>query len=140
VTNLAGSAAEADVVVVVLSESPYAEFTGDRSDINSLPSADFTALSNARASGKPVVAIVMSGRPVEIESALGNADAWIAAWLPGTEGDGVADVLFGDYDFTGRLSHSWPHGTGDCNVNYYDNGYNPLFAYDYGCTIAGGCP
>ena len=138
--NVVGSAGEADKVVVVLSESPYAEFQGDSTTVNTLPSSDFSALSDARASGKPVVAIVMSGRPVQIESALANADAWVAAWLPGTEGDGVADVLFGDVDFTATLSHSWPHGDADCNVNYYDTGYDPLFAFGYGCTIAGGCP
>jgi len=132
VATVVGSAAEADVVVVVLSETPYAEFTGDVSDINTLPGADFAALSDAAGSGKPVVAIVMSGRPVQIADNLADADAWIAAFLPGTEGDGIADVLFGDFPFTGTLSHSWPKDDGGASVNYYDDGYDPLFAFGFG--------
>jgi len=137
----------ADVVVIVLSEHPYAEFEGDSKTLDTLPASDFTLLQQARASGKKVVAIILSGRPVLINSpshpnALSNADAWIAAWLPGTEGDGVADVLFGDVHPTGKLSHSWPAddasanimcGTGYAGLNC-SGGYKPQFALGFGLT------
>jgi beta-glucosidase len=124
----------ASVAVVVLSEKPYAEFQGDSQSIDTLPPADFQLLSQAKAAGKKVIAIVLSGRPVLIQSALANADAWIAAWLPGTEGDGVADVLFGDYKPTGKLSHSWPKTQAQANVNFGDAGYDPLFMLGHGLT------
>ena len=65
---------------------------------------------------------------------LGDADAIVAAWLPGTEGAGVADVLFGDYAPTGKLSHSWPRTMAQVPINWGDAGYDPLFAYGYGLT------
>src|SRR5260370_10273502 len=107
VKPVAPSMAAADVVVVGLSEGPYADVTGDRASIDQLPAGDFTALAQAKAAGKKVVAIVMSGRPVRLHD-LTKADAWIAAWLPGSEGDGVADVLFGDVHPVGKLPHHWP--------------------------------
>jgi beta-glucosidase len=132
--NVVGSAAEADVAVVVLSEGPYAEWRGDVSSIDTLPAEDFALLSEARTAGIPVVAIIVSGRPVLIADDLANADAWIAAWLPGTEGDGVAEVLFGDYNFTGTLSHSWPRTNEQANQNKDDAGFDPLFPYGHGLT------
>jgi beta-glucosidase len=110
----------ADVAVVVVSEGPYAEFQGDNSTINTISAADFAYLDQAKAAGKKVVAIVVSGRPVLITSHLASADAWIAAWLPGTEGDGVADVLFGDVKFTGKLTHNWPKN--DCTAANFCGG------------------
>jgi beta-glucosidase len=137
VTTLAPSMSAADVVVVALSETknPYAEFVGDSTTLNTLDPTDVTTLSQARASGKKVVALVVSGRPTLITSIVMNADAWIAAWLPGTEGDGVADVLFGDVKPTGKLSHSWPRDDTQANVMTCCNGnYNPLFALGTGLT------
>ena len=146
---MASSMADADVVVVVLSEHPYAEFEGDSATLDTLPAADFTLLAQARASGKTVVAIILAGRPVLINSpnhpaALSDADAWVMAWLPGTEGEGVADVLFGDAKFTGRLSHSWPSSDDSANImcgqsggyagKVCAGGYQPLFALDFGLT------
>jgi beta-glucosidase len=145
-----GSMSAADVVVIVLSETtaPYAEFVGDaKNGIDLLDPNDFSLLSQARQSGKKVVAVIVSGRPVLINAgshanALSDADAWIAAWLPGTEGDGVADVLFGDYHPTGKLSHSWPGddnsanimcGTGYAGLNC-SGGYKPQFALGFGLT------
>jgi beta-glucosidase len=134
VTTPAATMAQADVAVVVLSEGPYAEFTGDSATIDTLPPADFALLDQAKAAGKKVVAIIMSGRPVLIANHLTAADAWVAAWLPGTEGDGVADVLVGDYVPTGKLSHSWPRTQDQTNVNVGDPGYNPLYAIGYGLS------
>ncbi len=129
--------ADADVAIVVLSEHPYAEFQGDSATLNTLPSADFQLLSQAKQAGKKVVAIVISGRPVLIKAQLASADAWVAAWLPGTEGDGVADVLFGDVPFTGKLSHGWPSvdcgsKTSSCSIK--NAGYSPLFPLGFGLT------
>jgi beta-glucosidase len=149
VTPPVSSMAAADVVVIVLSEHPYAEFQGDSATLDTLPAADFTLLQQARASGKTVVAIVLSGRPVLINAgthanALANADAWIAAWLPGTEGDGVADVLFGDFHPTGKLSHSWPADENSANImcgsgtgyagKSCPGGYKPMFALGFGLS------
>jgi beta-glucosidase len=127
--------AGADAIVVVLGEAPHAESPGDSPTINTIPASDFTTLQQARASGKPVVAIVLSGRPVQIADNLTNADAWIAGWLPGTEGDGVADVLFGDVHPTGKLSHSWPRDDTQDNLMTCCNGnYMPLFPLGFGLT------
>jgi beta-glucosidase len=137
VTNVVAPAATmeaADVAVVVLSEAPYAEFQGDSQSIDTLSAEDFGLLTAAKAAGKQVVAIVMSGRPVLIQDHLADADAWIIAWLPGTEGDGVADVLFGDYNPTGKLSHSWPKTDAQANVNVGQPGYDPLFMLGHGLS------
>jgi beta-glucosidase len=132
--NVVESAAEADVAIVVLSEGPYAEWRGDVSSIDTLPGEDFALLGEARSAGIPVVAIVVSGRPVLISDELADADAWIAAWLPGTEGDGVAEVLFGDHNFTGTLSHSWPRTNEQAIMNKDDAGFDPLFPYGHGLS------
>ncbi len=100
----AGGAA---VAVVVIGETPYAEMKGDRSDLGVSPE-DIAAVAAAKAAGVPVVAVVLSGRPLVLGPVLEQADAIIAAWLPGTEGAGVADVLFGDVPPTGKLSFGWP--------------------------------
>jgi beta-glucosidase len=139
VATVTATMADADAIVIVLSEKPYAEFQGDIMMLSStyaqmIPAADFTALTSAKATGKKVVAIVMSGRPVLIAPHLADAGAWIAAWLPGTEGTGVADVLFGDYKPTGKLSHSWPKTDADTRINIGDAGYAPLFMLGHGLT------
>jgi beta-glucosidase len=137
VGTLVNSAAEADASIIVLSEKTYAEFQGDSPTIDTLPAEDWTALSQAKAAGKPVIAIIVSGRPVLINSHLGDADAWIAAWLPGTEGDGVADVLFGDHKPSGKLSHSWPKMASQATSNYGQAGYDAnamQFGFGHGLT------
>ncbi len=97
----------ADAVVVVVGEMPYAETKGDRSDL-SLPPAEVALVEKAKSSGAPVVTLLVSGRPLILGKALDTSDAFLAAWLPGTEGQGVADVLFGDYKPTGKLPRPWP--------------------------------
>jgi beta-glucosidase len=134
VTVPATTMAQADVAVIVLSEGPYAEFRGDVQSIDTLPAADFMLLDQAKAAGKKVVAIVVSGRPSLIATHLASADAWVAAWLPGTEGDGIADVLVGDVAPRGKLSHSWPRTQAQTNVNIGDPGYDPLFPLGFGLT------
>ena len=97
----------ADAVVVVVGEMPYAEMKGDRSDLK-LSIEDVALVEKARSAGVPVVTILISGRPLVLGPALQASDAFLAAWLPGTEGEGVADVLFGDYKPTGKLPRQWP--------------------------------
>lgn len=94
------------VGLVVLGEEPYAEGAGDKADL-SLPSEDIAVLERTRQHCQHVIVILMSGRPLLITEQLPLMDAFIAAWLPGTEGQGVADVLFGDQPFSGKLSFSW---------------------------------
>jgi beta-glucosidase len=97
----------ADVVVVVIGEKPYAEGRGDRADLN-LSAKAAALIAKAKAAGAPVVTMLYSGRPLILNSALADSDAFVAAWLPGTEGLGVTDVLFGDFKFTGKSPRNWP--------------------------------
>ncbi|HWY31510.1 MAG TPA: glycoside hydrolase family 3 N-terminal domain-containing protein, partial [Candidatus Acidoferrum sp.] len=97
----------AEAVVVVVGEQPYAEMKGDRSDLN-LDATDVALVEKAKSAGVPVVTVLISGRPLILGNALDASDAFLAAWLPGTEGQGVADVLFGDYKPTGKLPRPWP--------------------------------
>jgi len=126
-------AAGADVAVVVVGETPYAEYKGDRDDL-SLSKDDRATLANAKKAGVPVVLVVVSGRPLILGDAVDMADAVVAAWLPGTEGQGVADVLFGDYKPTGKLPFSWPRSMEQIPINVGDAKYDPLFAYGFGLT------
>jgi len=119
--------------VVVVGETPYAEFKGDREDL-SLDKEDLAAIANVKKAGIPVVVVVVSGRPLILGDALTQADALVAAWLPGTEGQGVADVLFGDYKPTGKLSFTWPRSMAQIPINVGDATYDPLFAYGFGLT------
>ncbi len=129
----ASGAAGADVGVVVIGEAPYAEGFGDAVDL-SLDEADRAAVAAMKAAGIPVVVVVVSGRPLILGQVLEQADALVAAWLPGTEGDGVADVLFGDYNPTGKLPYSWPRSMNQILVNIGDADYDPLFAYGFGLS------
>ncbi|HEX8985094.1 MAG TPA: glycoside hydrolase family 3 N-terminal domain-containing protein [Bryobacteraceae bacterium] len=123
----------ADVGVVVIGETPYAETDGDRKDLHLAPE-DVAAVSNMKAAGIPVVVVLVSGRPMILDNVLDKADAVVAAWLPGTEGDGVADVLFGSYKPTGKLSHSWPRTMAQIPIHKGDKKYDPLFPYGYGLS------
>ncbi|HET7294081.1 MAG TPA: glycoside hydrolase family 3 N-terminal domain-containing protein [Vicinamibacteria bacterium] len=129
-----GSGAEgADVGVVVVGETPYAEFKGDRADL-SLDAEDMEAIARVKKAGVPVVVVLISGRPMVLGRALEMADALVAAWLPGTEGQGVADVLYGDHAPTGKLPHSWPRSMDQIPVNAGDPEYDPLFPYGFGLS------
>jgi beta-glucosidase len=104
-----------DAAIVVFGEGPYAEFQGDRETLEYSPSDrhELDLLRRLRARGVPTVAIFLSGRPLWVNPYINASDAFVAAWLPGSEGEGVADVLFSTegakhYDFTGRTSFSWP--------------------------------
>jgi beta-glucosidase len=128
---LADSAGDADVIVVVVGETPYAESSGDNKR-PALASSDRSAVERARKSGKPVVTVLLTGRPLLITDWLPATDALVVAWLPGSEGDGVADVLFGRHPPTGKLPHSWPRSEQQIPINQGDASYDPLFPYGFG--------
>jgi beta-glucosidase len=123
----------ADVGIVVIGETPYAEGLGDV-NIPEISNEDVVAVRNMKNAGLKVVVILVSGRPMLINEILDLADALIAAWLPGTEGQGVADVIFGDYNPTGRLSFSWPRNASQYPTNTADPNYDPLFPYFFGLS------
>ncbi|ESQ84784.1 1,4-beta-D-glucan glucohydrolase [Asticcacaulis sp. AC466] len=127
-----------DVAIVVFGETPYAEFMGDQSDV-ALHHDNVESLALIRklkAQGIPVVAVMMSGRPLYVNPQINAADAFVAAWLPGSEGAGIADVLTGKRDFQGRLSFSWPKRPDQTPLNVGDANYDPQFAYGYGLSYA----
>ncbi len=126
-------AAGADIGIVVIGETPYAEMMGDRQDLG-LAKEDIEAIENMKKAGIRVAAVLVSGRPLIINEALGRCDAFVVAWLPGTEGQGVADVLFGDYKPTGKLSFSWPRSMAQIPINFGDPNYDPLFKYGFGLS------
>src|ERR1700752_864173 len=121
----------ADVGIVVIGETPYAEWMGDRQNLE-LPAEDVAVGEKMKQAGLPLVVVLISGRPIIIDKVIDKADALVAAWLPGTEGRGVTDVLFGDYKFVGRLSFSWPRSMAQIPINVGDKNYDPLFKYGFG--------
>jgi beta-glucosidase len=139
-----GNPLVADAGIVVLAEKPYAEGIGDAADI-SLTDHEITLLTNMQKQSKTVIAILISGRPRVITEELPLADAWIAAWLPGTEGGGVADVLFGDFPFTGKLPYSWPRSNEQLPININNSTGKagceaPLFPFGYGLAYGDPSP
>ena len=124
-----------DVGVVVVGETPYAEGVGDVGNGNDLEltAADKAAVDKVCAAMKCAVLIV-SGRPQLIGDRLGEIDALVASWLPGTEGDGVADVLYGKRAFTGQLPVTWPKSEAQLPINVGDSAYDPQFPYGWGLT------
>jgi beta-glucosidase len=121
----------ADVGIVVVGEQPYAEGQGDAADL-ALSPADIELITRVGEQADTVIVILLSGRPLIITDALPLADAWVAAWLPGTEGQGVADNLFGLHPFTGQLSFTWPASMAQLPLG---TGGDPLFPFGYGLTI-----
>ena len=131
-----------DVAIVVFGETPYAEFQGDVDHLDFTPTEPLETLRRLKAAGIPTVSVFLSGRPMWTNPEINQSDAFVAAWLPGAEGGGVADVLIGDRegrprrDFTGRLSFSWPKDATGTPLNRGEPGYDPQFAYGYGLTYA----
>ncbi len=131
--TLGAPSGDADVNVVVAAERPYAEFAGDVRDLN-LNAADAATINAAKQTGKPLVVVLLSGRPLLLENLLGQADALVAAWLPGSEGQGVADVLFGDYNPSGKLPVVWPRSLDQVPTNLSNVKPNPEFNYGFGLS------
>jgi len=133
-----------DVAIVVFGEDPYAEFQGDLPDLRFSPGddSDLQLMQRLNKAGIPVVAVFISGRPLWVNRELNLANAFVAAWLPGSEGGGVADVLLAAndgsvaHDFRGRLSYSWPKRADQTRLNPHDPDYDPLFPLGFGLTYA----
>ncbi|TDC93831.1 beta-glucosidase [Actinomadura sp. 7K507] len=122
-----------DAAIAVVGEKPYAEYHGDRTGDLGLDADDLKTVDRLRAAGVPVIVVLVSGRPLDIASQLPGWDALVASWLPGTEGAGVADVLFGATEPTGRLPVTWMRDVSQQPVNRGD-GKRPLFPFGYGLT------
>jgi beta-glucosidase len=143
----ATAGSNADYIVAVLSENPYAEVSfpdisltsdtpnggvgGNTQRATTTNQAVMTAIQTAHTAGKKVIVVLIAGRPMNVSSILPNCDAFVWACLPGTEGNGVSDVLFGDYKFSGKLSVTWPNSVNDEPINQGD-GKTGLFAYGAG--------
>jgi len=106
---------------------------GGSLQLSELHPEDLKTIQNIKSKGIPVVVVLISGRPLVINEELEASEAFVAAWLPGSEGSGVTDVLFGNYDFQGKLSFTWPKKDDD-NLNIGDDNYDPLFPYGYGLS------
>jgi beta-glucosidase len=136
-----------DAVIAVIGEGPYAEGDGDIVPSGTLRHSsrypeDLAVLQAVHGKGKPVVTVLLSGRPLWTNDLMNLSDTFIAAWLPGSEGKGVSDLLVAQkgarpYTFRGKLSFSWPKTVCQTAVNVGDAGYAPLFAYGYGLSATG---
>jgi beta-glucosidase len=138
-----GKHSDADVAVIVVGEKPYAEFFGDIKNDSSAFQLTLTEehqryVNSYSGQGPKIVAVLISGRPLVVSEQINQSDAFVAAWLPGSEGDGIAEVLFGDYNFTGKLPHSWPRSVDDFKgkfgPNFWDKSIPPLFEFGYGLS------
>lgn len=129
--------AKPDAAVVVFGEEPYAEFAGDRKDAVFSDTEGLELLRKFRAAGVPTVAVFLSGRPLWVNREINVANAFVASWLPGGEGAGVADILYGRKPATGRLSFSWPAG---CTGQPVNGPEGALFARGYGLSLADSRP
>ncbi|XP_047092565.1 beta-glucosidase BoGH3B-like [Lolium rigidum] len=121
-----------DYAIVVVGEPPYAETFGDSLNLT-IPAPGPSVIQSVCMSIKCVV-VLISGRPLVVEPYIGAIDAFVAAWLPGTEGQGVADVLFGDYGFSGKLARTWFKSVDQLPMNVGDKHYDPLFPFGFGLT------
>ena len=130
-----------DVAIVVFGEQPYAEFQGDRPHVDFTDNTGLEVLKKFKALNIPTVSIFISGRPLWVNPEINASDAFIAAWLPGSEGGGIADVIMRneqekiEHDFVGRLSFSWPKSADQEVLNAEGADYDPLFALGYGLSV-----
>ena len=127
------------VAIAVIGETPYAEGMGDRPGSMSLDTTDLNTLNNLRGAGVPIVVVLVSGRPLDIAAQLPDWSGLVAAWLPGSEGQGVADVLFGVAQPTGKLPMTWMASAGQQPINDGD-GKAPLFPFGFGLSYGASPP
>lgn len=132
---------DADVAIIVVGENPYAEFFGDIGHESNTLQLTLTEthqkyLKTYQEKGIKTIVVLVSGRPLVVTKQIQKSDAFIAAWLIGSEGKGVAEVLFGDYNFSGKLPHSWPKSVedfkGKYGPNFWDDSIKPLYPLGYG--------
>jgi beta-glucosidase len=130
--------ADADIVIAVYGEDPYAEFQGDVANMDFQPNGfDTSLLAAYQDKGMKTVSVFLSGRPLWANPEINDSDAFVAAWLPGSEGGGIADMLFRTdpaFEFTGRLSYSWPKLATQVELNAGKEPYDPLFPLGYGLS------
>ena len=124
---------DSDIIIAVIGEKPYSEGWGDRNSLD-LSEENKKIIERVKQKNLPYIIILVSGRPMLIEDEIKDCDAFIAVWVPGTEGSGIADVIFGDYPPTGKLSMSWPRSMDQLPINIGDKIYNPLFPFGYGLS------
>ncbi|MDV7186048.1 glycoside hydrolase family 3 N-terminal domain-containing protein [Lutibacter sp. TH_r2] len=137
-----GNYFDADVAIIVVGEPPYAEFFGDIKKDSPLQLALTLSKTHQKYiktytdKGVKVITVLISGRPLVVTNQLKQSKAFVAAWLPGSEGEGIAEVLFGDYNFKGKLPHSWPKFVkdfkGKYGPNFWDSSIEPLFPFGFG--------
>ena len=132
---------DADVIIIVVGETPYAEFMGDIRNGEGehklmLSDQHQSYIDNYSNVDQDIIVVLISGRPLIVTAQIEQSDAFIAAWLPGSEGDGIAEVLFGAHNFKGKLPHSWPKSIdnfkGKYGPNFWDKSNIPLFEFGYG--------
>jgi len=137
-----GNYSDADVAIILVGETPYAEFFGDINGESpyqlTLSETHQNYIKTYKDKGVQVIVVMISGRPLVVTDQIEQSDAFVAAWLPGSEGDGIAEVLFGDDNFKGKLPHSWPKSVGDFEgkfgPNFWDDSISPLFPFGYGLS------
>jgi beta-glucosidase len=133
--GISGLSDDAEIAIIVVGEMPYAEGIGDRQAEELVLSEEQRELITAYHDvGKKVVTVLISGRPLLVNEQLEQSAAFVAAWLPGSEGQGIAEVLFGDYGFSGKLGFSWPRDAAQIPINVGDPDYDPLFEYGFGLS------
>ena len=136
-----GNHFDADVAIIVVGETPYAEFFGDIGHESNTRELTLTNehqkyIKTYSEKGIKTIVVLVSGRPLVVTKQIEKSDAFVAAWFPGSEGDGIAEVLFGDFNFTGKLPHSWPKEVKDLDgkygPNFWDKSIKPLYPFGYG--------
>lgn len=136
-------ASEADVIILALAEKPAAEFMADSASLSLTSDTGYaenaTAIATAASLNLPTVSILMAGKPLLVNDYINDFDAYVMAFLPGTEGLGMSDVLFGDYDFVGKLPYTYPLSVDQAGETHLDDNYDPsdyLFPYGFGLSYS----
>jgi len=127
------STAGASIGVAVIGETPYAETKGDSTDLT-VAAADVNVVKAMKQAGLKTVVVLIAGRPMILDPLMAYADAIVMAWLPGSEGAGIADILFGDAKPSGKLPHTWPRSMAQIPINDGDASYDPLYPYGFGLS------
>ena len=131
------------MAIIVVGEIPYAEFFGDIGHESNQLKLTLTEehqqyIKTYTEKGLKTLVVLISGRPLVVSEQINSSDAFVAAWLPGSEGDGIAEVLFGDHNFKGKLPHSWPKDVNDYRYkygpNFWDKTLKPLYGFGFGMT------